>query len=82
MSRLVLVAALCAPIAGLAVTLDQPDSDVPVVTEIRVSADELQECRATLKELEQRPVVTDGGTLVPDFLANEELPRTVCVLDV
>jgi hypothetical protein len=81
MIRLVLATALCAPIAGLAVTLDAGNDDSGTITEIRVPADRLAECRATLEALEAQPVFTDNGTFVPGFLAEDDLPRTVCVLD-
>ncbi|MDX1785961.1 MAG: hypothetical protein R3210_07505 [Roseovarius sp.] len=78
MSRLALIAALCAPIAGLALTVDDAASNT---FEIRVPATELAECRATLAELDERPVVTDDGTWLPGFLVNDDLPDTVCVID-
>lgn len=81
MSRLVLVAALFAPIAGLAVTLDIGTGQSATVTEIRVPQARLQACRETLRALEARPVVTDGGTVLPGFLTDDDLPATVCVAD-
>lgn len=81
MNRVILATALCAPIAGLAVTLDPIGEESVTVTEIRVPASELRECRETLAALDDRPVVTDGGTVLPDFLADDGVPETVCVAE-
>jgi hypothetical protein len=80
MKRFILIAALCVPVAGLATTFDG-DSDAALnAVEIRVSKDELANCQQTLRELRQRPVITDAGFKLPSFMANDDLPATVCVV--
>lgn len=81
MSRLVLAAALCAPIAGLALTLDDAERIRDTVVEIRVPAADLAECRATLRDLRARPVVADDGTWIPEIFVENDLPRSVCVAE-
>ncbi len=81
MYRLVLIAALATPIAGLALTVDDTATSDVDVFEIRVASDDLSDCRETLAMLEQRPVVSDDGTWLPRFFVSEDLPESVCVVD-
>ncbi len=81
MKRFVLIAALCVPVAGLATTFDGGTGLVPNITEIRVSEGDLAKCQRTLRELSQKPTVTDHGFKLPDFMRSDDLPRTVCVVE-
>lgn len=81
MKRFIIIAALCLPVAGLATTFDTASADRSETFQIKVSQDELADCEATLRELRQRPVVTDGGWSLPSFLQDDDLPRSVCVTD-
>ncbi|MFX0544870.1 hypothetical protein ACEWPL_004930 [Roseovarius sp. S1116L3] len=81
MKRFVLIAALCVPVAGLATTFDGGSDAVLNTVEIRVSASELANCEETLRELRQRPIITDDGFKLPSFMRNDDLPRTVCVVE-
>ncbi|MCQ0092088.1 hypothetical protein [Roseovarius sp. M141] len=80
MKRLIIIAALSAPVAGLATTFDIVDTGQAEVFQIEVAQDELAECEATLRELRQKPVVTDGGLALPSFMRDDDLPRSVCVV--
>ncbi len=81
MKRFVIIAALCAPVAGLATTFDATDVPQADVFQIKVVQDELAECEATLRDLRQMPVVTDSGWALPSFMQDENLPVSVCVVD-
>ncbi|PVA10254.1 hypothetical protein DC366_08375 [Pelagivirga sediminicola] len=81
MKRFIVIAALCVPVAGLATAFDGAASDTNDVVRITVSQDDLAECEATLRELRQRPVVTDSGWALPSFMVDDDLPRSVCVVD-
>ncbi|MFX0543193.1 hypothetical protein ACEWPM_015885 [Roseovarius sp. S4756] len=81
MKRFALIAALCVPVAGLATTFDGGNDTVVNTVEIRVSQSELADCQETLRELRQRPVVTDDGFKLPAFMRSDDLPRTVCVVE-
>lgn len=81
MKRFIIIAALCAPVAGLATSFNSGQSTRSETFEIRVSQDELADCKATLRELRQRPVVTDSGWVLPSFMQDDDLPRTVCVVE-
>ncbi len=79
MKRFIVIAALCAPVAGLATTFDSTAKSTQTF-EIRVSQDQLAECQQTLRELRQKPVVTDGGWTLPSFMKDDDLPQSVCVV--
>ncbi len=79
MKRFVIFAAMCVTVAGLAATLDDKDVRQVDTYLIRVTPDEVEECEATLRELRQRPVVTDSGWALPSFMVDDDLPRSVCV---
>ncbi len=79
MKRFIIIAALCAPVAGLATTFDIKGSGQVETFKIKVSQDDLAECKSTLRDLSQKPVVTDSGWALPSFMVNDDLPRTVCV---
>jgi hypothetical protein len=81
MKRLTIITILCASIAGVAMAFDLSSTEQPEIFPIRVSQDSLAECEATLRELRQRPVVTDSGWMLPSFMVDDDLPRTVCVID-
>jgi hypothetical protein len=81
MKRLTIIAILCASIAGIAMAFDSTSAVHPELFPIRVSQDGLAECEATLRELRQKPVVTDSGWMLPSFMVDDDLPRTVCVVD-
>jgi len=81
MKRFTLIAALLVPAAALATTFDGRADRQRNVTEIVVSQGELEECQETLRELRQRPVVTDNGFPLPSFMRRDDLPRTVCVVN-
>lgn len=80
MKRFIIIAALCAPVAGLATTFDIHDAGQVETFQIKVSQEDLAECEATLRDLRQKPVVTDSGWALPSFMVNDDLPRTVCVV--
>jgi len=61
---------------GAGLDLDTP----PNIVEISVSAAELARCQETLRELRQRPVVTDDGWKLPFFAVDDDLPKSVCVI--
>lgn len=82
MPRPALIVALIVPVAGFAVSRDTATADRGDAIEIRVPAQELQACRATLGALDEGPVVSDDGTFIPGFLVDDDLPRTVCVMDI
>ncbi len=82
MKRFIVIAALCLPVAGLATTFDAGDPAAANTFEIRVSQDELGDCQQTLRELRQEPVVTDNGWRLPFFLADDDLPTSVCVVSI
>ncbi|WP_113911969.1 hypothetical protein [Roseovarius dicentrarchi] len=81
MKRFIIIAALCVPVAGLATTFETSDAEQANVFEIKVSQDKLPECEETLRDLRQKPVVTDSGWALPSFMVSDDLPRTVCVVD-
>ena len=51
------------------------------VIEISVPADQLDDCRETLSQVAEMPIVSDSGTpiLFPDA---DELPSVICVADI
>ncbi|HEY9038781.1 MAG TPA: hypothetical protein VIN05_07550 [Roseovarius sp.] len=81
MKRFVIIAALCAPVAGLATTFDITDTQPSDVFQINVAQDELADCEATLRKLRQEPVVTDSGWTLPSFMVDDDLPISVCVVE-
>ncbi|WP_138935230.1 hypothetical protein [Roseovarius arcticus] len=82
MKRLIVITALCVPVAGLATAFDALDRTAANTFEIRVSQDELDDCQQTLRELRQEPVVTDNGWHLPFFMADDDLPTSVCVVSI
>ncbi len=80
MKRFIVIAALCIPVAGLATTFDAGSRTASNTFEIRVSEDNLEDCQQTLRELRQQPVVTDDGWRLPFFMADDNLPTSVCVV--
>ncbi|WP_324753712.1 hypothetical protein [Roseovarius sp. Pro17] len=80
MKRFIVIAALCVPVAGLATTFDNTAESTQTF-EIRVSEEQLAKCQQTLRELRQTPVVTDGGWTLPSFMKDDDLPRSVCVVE-
>ena len=81
MKRFIFIAALCVPVGSLATTLDGNGELTSNTVEIRVAASELAECEKTLRELRQRPVVTDDGFKLPAFMRDDDLPSSVCVVE-
>ncbi len=81
MKRLIARAALCVPVAGFAATFDVTYTGPVETFQIRVAQDELANCQAKLRDLRQRPVVTDGGWFLPSFIVDDDLPRSVCVTE-
>ncbi|SEK54255.1 hypothetical protein SAMN05421666_1053 [Roseovarius nanhaiticus] len=81
MKRFILIAALCLPVAGLATTFDGTDEEVLDIVEIRVAEKDMAKCEQTLRTLRQKPVVTDSGFQLPNFMRNDDLPTSVCVVD-
>ncbi len=81
MKRFAMIAALCVPVAGLATTFDTAPAERIETFQIKVSPDELADCEQTLRELRQKPVVTDRGWTLPTFMVDDDLPRTVCVVE-
>ncbi|MCA0964292.1 hypothetical protein [Salipiger bermudensis] len=71
-------AATCVSVAAFAAS-EALTTDEPEVIEIRVSADELADCRDSLREVGQMPAVTDGG--MPILFDNtSDLPQVTCVV--
>ncbi|WP_417742233.1 hypothetical protein [Salipiger sp.] len=71
-------AATCVSVAAFAAS-EALTTDEPEVIEIRVSADELADCRDSLREVGQMPAVTDGG--MPILFDNtSDLPQVACVV--
>ena len=81
MKRFALITVLFLPLAGLAVASDETGSSVFDTIEIRVAAHDLQTCRDTLAALEKRDIVADDGTWVPRIFLNNDLPKSICVVD-
>jgi len=71
-------AATCVSVAAFAAT-EALMTDEPEVIEISVSADELADCRETLREVGQMPAVTDGGSPIL-FDDAADLPQVACVV--
>ncbi|MFD0858739.1 hypothetical protein [Roseovarius aquimarinus] len=79
MKRFILISALCVPVAGLATAFDGSVEMTPNIVEIRVAPNDLAECQRSLDTLRQKPVVTDDGFRLPEFMRGDDLPRSVCV---
>jgi hypothetical protein len=71
-------AATCVSVAAFAAT-EALMTDEPEVIEIRVSSDELADCRSSLKEVGQMPAVTDGGSPIL-FDDTADMPQVACVV--
>jgi hypothetical protein len=82
MKRLIIIAALCVPVVGLATTFDANDAGQAELFQISVAQNELAGCEATLRKLHQRPVVTDNGWSLPTFMVDEGLPKSTCVVGI
>lgn len=80
MTRLFILtaAATCVSVAAFAAT-EALLTDEPEVIEIRVSADELADCRETLREVGQMPAVADNGSPIL-FDDSTDLPQVACVV--
>ncbi|WP_417720878.1 hypothetical protein [Salipiger sp.] len=81
MIRLAIVSAAAVCTAAAAFAATELLGDEPEVIEIRVAPSELADCRDTLRQVGQMPVVTDEGTPML-FGANDDLPGVVCVADI
>jgi hypothetical protein len=53
--------------------------DTQTVIDIPVAASELAECRQTLRDVAQRPAVTDNGSPI-FFSFSQDLPSVRCVV--